>query len=167
VFFVRSAEQNPCPCCGKRLKVIGSRRRKCINGAGETIVLVIRRLRCLHCGRVHHELPDILVPYKRYGSEDIEAVVSGNTVLTVTADESTLCHWRSWFRERANHFAGWLASIHIRYQKAIIEDSSRLCQSVLLRIWQYVGDAPGWLARAVRPIVNSNNWVQTRSAFLS
>jgi len=26
VFFVRSGEQNPCPCCGGRLKVIGSRK---------------------------------------------------------------------------------------------------------------------------------------------
>jgi len=93
--------------------------------------------------------------------------VSGNTILTVAADESTLCRWRSWFKERVHHLAGWLASIHIRYQKAFAEDSSRLCQSVLLRIWQYVGDAPGWLARTVRPVVNSNNWVQTRSAFLS
>ncbi|MCL6611609.1 MAG: DUF6431 domain-containing protein [Peptococcaceae bacterium] len=68
-FFVRSGEQISCPCCNGPLKVCGSRRRKYVNGTGDTIVLVIRRLRCRNCGRLHHELPDILVPYKRYGSK--------------------------------------------------------------------------------------------------
>jgi hypothetical protein len=30
-----------------------------------------------------------------------------------------------------------------------------------------VGDAPRWLERIVRPIVNINLWLHTRSAFLS
>ena len=72
------------------MKVIGSRKRKYINGIGEKIILAIRRLRCSHCAKVHHELPDILIPYKRYGSESIEVVVSGESELTVAADESTI-----------------------------------------------------------------------------
>jgi len=167
VFFVRSTEQNFCPCCGKQLIVIGSRRRKCINGAGETLVLVIRRLQCLHCGRVHHELPDLLVPYKRYDSDSIEAVLGGGAALTVAADESTLSRWRRWVSNLANHFVGCLASICIRYQTESVGGWSVLPQSVLPRIWHYVGNAPAWLARVVRPVANSNNWVQTRFAFLS
>ena len=93
VFFVKSAEQIPCPCCNGPLEVIGSRQRKYINGLGEQIILIIRRLCCDNCKRVHHELPDILVPYKRYGSESIEAVITGDTALTVTADESTINRW--------------------------------------------------------------------------
>ncbi|MGB4509265.1 MAG: DUF6431 domain-containing protein, partial [Syntrophomonadaceae bacterium] len=56
-------EQIPCPCCSGGLKVIGSRPRKCVNSVGERITLIIRRLRCVKCQRIHHELPDMLVPY--------------------------------------------------------------------------------------------------------
>jgi hypothetical protein len=167
VFFVRSAEQNICPCCSGKLKVIGSRHRKYINSNGEKIVLVIRRLRCYECSRVHHELPDILIPYKRYSSDSIETVVTNDAPLIVAADESTIFRWRIWFIELTNHFMGSLMSIAIRYGRKAVEDPSCLPQSALQRIMYYVGDAPGWLARVVRPLVNTNLWIHTRSAFLS
>lgn len=166
-FFVRSAEQNICPSCNGKLKVRGSRRRKYINSAGETIVLVIRRLGCLTCQRIHHELPDILVPYKRYARKCIEAVVTKSPEISVTADESTLGRWRSWFQDLAEHFLGCLTSIAIRYGRKTAEDRSGLPSSKLQRIWRYVGDAPGWLGRVVRPVVNANLWRHTRFAFLS
>lgn len=167
VFFVRSMEQSVSPCCGEKMKVIGSRRRKCMDSIGDTIVLVIRRLRCECCGRVHHELPDILVPYKRYVSGSIEAVVTNEKPMTVAADESTLRRWRNWFFGKVQHFAGCLTSIAIRYGRLSAEGESVLPQSMLTRIWHFVGNAPGWLARVVRPVVNTNNWIQTRLAFLS
>ncbi|NLU51226.1 MAG: hypothetical protein GXX09_12680 [Syntrophomonadaceae bacterium] len=58
-------------------------------------------LGCVECKRIHHELPDMLVPYKRHVRESIEAAVSGDEALTVTADESTLWRWRRWFTELA------------------------------------------------------------------
>lgn len=128
---------------------------------------MIRRLRCSLCKRVHHELPDILVPYKRYGSESIEAVVSEEDTLTVAADESTIRRWKRWFLELSTYFAGALVSIVICLGAESAEGRFNLPQSSLQRIWQHVGDAPRWLARTVRPIVNANYWVQTRSAFLS
>jgi hypothetical protein len=167
VFFVRSGEQNPCPCCGSGMKVIGSRKRRYINGIGEKVVLVIRRLRCSHCAKVHHELPDILIPYKRHGSESIEAVVSGASELTVAADESTINRWKRWFEDISNYLASALVSIAIRYCLRTVEGASGLPQSPLQRIWQLVGDSPRWLARVVRPVANANCWVHTRSAFLS
>jgi len=165
--FVRNLEQNTCPCCGGQLTVKGSRKRKYINGTGETIILVIRRLYCRNCGRLHHELPDILVPYKRYGSASIEAAVTGDTALTVTADESTIYRWRSWFNEQALHFLGCLTSIAALLGKGSAEETSGLSKSKLQRIWHYVGNATGWLARVVRPVVNINSWAHTRFAFLS
>ena len=39
---------------------------------GSTATLIIRRLRCRKCGRIHHELPDSIVPYKRYDADAIE-----------------------------------------------------------------------------------------------
>jgi hypothetical protein len=114
---------------------------------------------------VHHELPDLLVPYKRHIRESIEAVISGDPDLSVTADESTLKGWRAWFNEMADYFQGCLESINIRYGREPVQDKSDLAESKLQRIWQHVGDAPGWLARVVRPIANLNLWVHTHSAF--
>ncbi len=167
VFFVKSAEQIPCPCCGGSLHVIGSRRRKYINGLGHEIILIIRRLCCTQCKRIHHELPDILIPYKRYGRASIEAVITGDAALTVSADESTLGRWRNWFSAMQNHFLGCLASIAAQLGKEPEKETSRLSQSALTKIWDHVGNTAGWLARVVRPVVNTNCWLHTRLAFLT
>ena len=167
MFFVRSGEQNPCPICGGLLKVIGSRRRRYIDGLGERKVLMIRRLRCSICNKIHHELPDLLVPYKRYESKSIEAVVSGYGALTVAADESTISRWKRWFLAMSNYLAGALLSIAIRYGIETVEEVSDLPQSPLQRICRHVGYSAGWLARVVRSLVNANYWPYTRFAFLS
>ena len=166
VFFVRSMEQVFCPCCGGDLIVIGSRKRKYIKSSGENCSLVIRRLRCQQCNRIHHELPDILVPYKRYDSESIEAVVTGSSALSVAADESTLARWRSWFQSHSTYFLGCLDSIAIRFLHGATRSDSGLPRSVLQKIWQHTNNVTGWLARVVRPIANVNLWLHTRFAFL-
>lgn len=145
--------------------MIGSRERICITESGEKIVLIIRRLRCTQCRRIHHELPDMLVPYKLHVSDSIEAVVREDLTLSVSADDCTLGRWKSWFNAMVDYFQGCLKSIAIRFCRENAEDKSGLPKSKLQRIWQYVGNAPGWLARIVRPIVNTNLWVHTRSAF--
>jgi hypothetical protein len=76
---------------------------------------MIRRLLCSVCNKIHNELPDLLVPYKRYESKSIEAVVSGDGSLTVAADESTISRWKRWFLTMPNYLAGALLSIAIRY----------------------------------------------------
>lgn len=107
------------------------------------------------------------VPYKRYGSKSIEAVINGDTALSVSADESTIIRWKRWFWDLANYFLGCLISIAVRYIRNTVEEQSDLPRSPLQRIWQHVGDGPRWLARVVRSVVNANFWVHTRSAFLS
>lgn len=146
---------------------IGSRQRKCRKGSGETIVLNIRRLRCVHCKKIHHELPDFLVPYKRYEVDCIESAVGSDPINSDTAaDECTFYRWRCWFENIAPYLVGCLTSLSIRYQIPV-EPPSLASPSVLQRIGHFVGDAPRWLARVVRPIVNINLWIHTRSAFLS
>jgi len=130
--FVRSLEQSSCPCCSGLLKVIGSRKRSCIDGAGEKILLVVRRPGCTECRRIHHELPDMLVPYKRHVAESIEAVIIDNSD-SAAADESTIKRWRTWFNEMAHYFEGCLKSISIRYGKDFVEDKSALFKSRLQR----------------------------------
>lgn len=167
-FFVRCVEVVPSPCCGEELKVIGSRKRISRSATGEVRVLALRRLRCTGCRKIHHELPDCLVPYKRYESTCLEDVVSEEEAGTVVAaDDSTLYRWRCWYHELATYWCGALSSIAVRFHQQPLKVSSIPSLSAHQRIGQIVGDAPGWLARVVRPIANVNLWLHTRSAFLS
>jgi hypothetical protein len=84
----------------------------------------------------------------------------------VPADDSTLLRWKAWFKKSAHHFSGCLVSIAIQTGKGSVEDSYD-SMSLLQRLWHHVGDAKGWLSRIVRSIANSNNWVHTRSAFVT
>ncbi|MDI6915070.1 MAG: DUF6431 domain-containing protein [Desulfitobacteriaceae bacterium] len=167
-FFVRCAESVPCPCCGEQLSVIGSRKRKSKNSVGQTKVLVIRRLRCVECRRIHHELPDCLVPYKRYESASIECVVSKDSESSdVAADDATLYRMRVWFNTLLPYFLGCLNSIAIRLGQAPVGEPSVPSLSAHQTIGLHIGYTAGWLARIVRFVVNANLWVHTRSAFLS
>ncbi len=167
-FFVRCAESIVSPCCGEKLVVIGSRLRKVVSGEGETKLLVIRRLRCSHCRKIHHELPDCIVPYKRYESECIEHVVAQSSELMVApADHATLQRWRLWFQQSVGYWEGVLRALAVRYNLDPVRESSVPPQSAHLRLGRLLGDAPGLLARVVRPIANANLWLHTRSAFLS
>ena len=133
----------------------------------EIKILIIRRLRCINCNRIHHELPDFLVPYKRYESAAIEKVVLEPKASDLAADDATLYRLRKWFHEMLPHFLGCLRAIAIRLGQDWVTSLSVPSLSVHQRIGHYVGDAAGWLARIVRPVANSNLWIHTRSAFLS
>lgn len=123
-------------------------------------------MRCKECQRIHHEIPDLLVPYKRHEADSIEQAVTEPASTHVAADESTLRRWRVWFEEWSPYACGCLAAIAIRFHLPV-KVSSSPSQSSLQSLGRLVGDAVGWLARAVRPIANTNLWAQTRSAFLS
>lgn len=111
MFSVRCAEMVPAPCCGEEKRVIGSRKRKIVRGGGDPRVLVIRRMRCCKCRKIHHELPDCIVPFKRYESECLEHVVSqSEAASTVAADEATLCHLKIGFQEQSTYLLGELRS---------------------------------------------------------
>lgn len=166
MFFVRSREQVYSPCCDSELKVIGSRTRVLYNAEGERKVLVIRRLSCLLCGRVHHELPDLVVPYKRYDSASLEAVIDSTAALSVAADDSTIYRWKKWFTALSWQFYSILKALAFRFGNPV-EALPETSRSLLLVLRNYTGACPGWLAEVVRLVTNTNNWPQTRSAFLS
>jgi superfamily II helicase len=65
------------------------------------------------------------------------------------------------------HFLGCLESIAVRLNRITVKKITRSSESRFQRVMDFVGDAPGWLARLVRPVANTNNWIHTRSAFLS
>lgn len=122
-------------------------------------------MRCEACRKIHHELPNILVPYKRYDVASIEEVVSQPNPV-VAADESTLLRLRQWFLDWSTYAAGCLAAVAHRFNLPV-EELSTPSQSPLQIIGRFVGDADGWLARVVRPIANTHLWIHTRSACLS
>jgi hypothetical protein len=166
VFFVRSAEEHNCPVCEHDLFVIGSRKRIGRKPTGERITYIIRRLRCKGCERIHHELPELLVPYKRYEVACFESSLSQEQPSDVAADNSTLYRWRVWFAKFWKYWVSCLAKIAAHTGNPV-ESLSVPSLSALQQIGHYVGQGGGWLKRVVRPIVNSRLWVHTRFAFLS
>ena len=111
----------------------------------------------MSCSKIHHELPDLLVPYKRYDAESIEGVVAEPARKDIAADESTLLRWRTWFIAWTVYAQGCLNSISIRFHLPV-ENSSGRSQSALHTLGRFVGITVGWLKRTVRSIVNSHLW---------
>jgi hypothetical protein len=160
---VRSKENNPCPICEQELKVIGSRIRGLIEFSGEKKKLVIRRLRCIGCRRIHHELPDIIVPYKRYSCEAIEFIISPSmeSENNYPCELSTAVRLKIWFYLLREYFKNSLISLTFLHAC-----DKGLCKEIrwLISRLNNSSGVTGWLKKLVRYIVNSGRWLHTRSA---
>ena len=155
MFFVRSLEPFYCPSCQSGTYcVIGSRNRVVIQSSDIKKIYRIRRLQCLECERIHHELPGCVIPYKRHCAQSIEAALEEREV---AVEESTLRRWKAWFDSISGHLMGVLMD----RQMGKTPDPG----TALQRFRKVVGNAPGWLGRVVQSVVKQNLWVQTRSAF--
>jgi hypothetical protein len=139
---IHSEEESVCPVCIGKLIVIGIRNRGLIDSAGDKEILVIRRLRCTKCRKIHHELPDKVIPYKRHCAETVENIISGETE-DVCCDLVTEMRIRAWWAYFHLYFTSILASLQVKY-----------------RIVFSVNPAPREIVRAV---VNANLWVHTRT----
>lgn len=152
-------EKSPCSCCGHSLSVIGSRKRVWYKSTAERCWLIIRRLQCKECKKIHHELPDILIPYKRYDADSIEKVIVIEPMENdVAVEDLTIYRWKNWFYSWISYAIGCLQSISMRLNRSVVNMSDP-SHTVLQSIGQFVGNASGWLRRIVRPIANSNLWV--------
>ena len=101
VFHVVSLEDPICPTCTSLLKYRDSRPRIHRTYNGETSWLIVRRLKCPSCRRLHTELPDTVTPYKHYSTEIIENVVDEvSTPEDLTTEdypcERTMKRWIGW-----------------------------------------------------------------------
>ena len=107
-FRVIAEEEAPCPCpaCGGKLTKKGKRARFLIRtkkGATEDdyfpyeiICLIIQRRKCKKCGKIHHELPDCIVPYKLQSLEIIEEIINEpkkNTLIDEEIVKRLLTWW--------------------------------------------------------------------------
>jgi len=143
---VVSHEINVCPVCGHTLIVIGTRKRGYIDTGDRKQTLIIRRLRCENCRTIHHELPDIIMPYKRHCADTVEKIIGGREG-EVCCEEGTIQRIRAWWAACRVYFEGVLRSQQEKY--GVI----------------YTGkETPGEIVRAV---ANAHLWQHTRSAVLS
>ena len=77
--------------CGGEMKIRDSKRRKVIFADGTVDTFVLRRYKCTVCGRVHLELPDIMVPHKHYSRSAIIDTINGER--NCSAEQSTIYRW--------------------------------------------------------------------------
>lgn len=124
---------------------------------GEKQRLLINRLRCRHCQRLHNELPDCLLPYKHYTAELIEGVL--DDTFDVDSDtyptDMTILRWLKWFATNKLRIEGYLKAIQ-QSLFGLSEAALSSTESLLLKI-QNGGN--GWLSTVVRIIYNSGGFL--------
>ena len=135
-----------CSVCSQDLEVIGSRGRKIKDRRGKARELIIRRLRCKSCRIIHHELPDVIIPYKRHCAQTIEKIIGG-TVEEVCCEESTIHRIKEWWAKCRVYFASVIMSLKEKYGRVFSERPTP--------------------KEIVRAVANAHMWEHTRTAFLS
>lgn len=157
-FYVRSREKSHCPWCEGDFKVIGSRKRKLDKLDGSVNWLIIRRLKCMDCGKISHELPDLVVPYKRHEADTISrALVEPASVLQdcCCCEASTIRRFKIWFFLLRDYLESTVwALMELMHGNAFVK----------LPLYPLQRQTDGWLKVLVRNLVNSGRWRQTRSA---
>lgn len=157
IYYVRSREESVCPFCGNRLQIIGSRKRGVCKNDGLPIRLVIRRMKCVSCGHVHHELPDLVVPYKRYESEVVARIIAppADNMEDYPCEQSTAKRLRIWFSQLITYL------LELIYKDIEDRTTAGLFWHPIFHLY---GSENDWLKAFIRWIVNSGWWLQTRSA---
>ncbi|PWJ51571.1 hypothetical protein SAMN05216529_102345 [Faecalicatena contorta] len=111
----------------------------------------------MNCGCIHHELPDIIIPYKRYDSETIAGILTrdADNLQDFPGELSTALRLKLWLFLLCDYIEGTLYALKELYH---------LKSLLLLPLYPLERQADGWLAALVRKLVNSGRWPQTRSA---
>lgn len=66
-----------CPSCFSELRYYDTVKRIVRTKNRETNYILMRRLRCMGCGKIHREIPEEVFPYKQYEAELIRGVIEG------------------------------------------------------------------------------------------
>jgi len=180
VFFINSEEEAAiCPKCGGELEYSSRVVRKLTDKAGNRHEYSIRVMKCVNeaCpSKYHRELPDLMIPYRRYDAETIEETidpsVSGNTA---AADESTIRRWRKWYKDNAINILMSLLSVSATQrnepERTWVDNASLISQmqtpeKAMNEIKKRIGRRTEWLNETIRILANNSKWVFNRSAFL-
>ena len=152
VFRVTTNEVCICPICVGKLIKKGLRTRfltRIKAGATEDdyypyekICLLIQRHKCKSCGKIHHQLPDCIVPYKRLSSDIIEGIIKEPEEPTLI-DEVTVKRILEWWLLMVAYILGVAPSLKQKHQVSIKPEQK--------------------LVQIVRALANSHLWPGTRS----
>jgi len=109
-----------------------------IDSIGQKVALMIRRLVCPCCGRLHHELPDCIVPYKRHCAETFEKIITGKTD-DVPCENRTVKRILAWWMFVLPYFLNIMDSLSATHE--------------------IVFNSPPAFREIMRAIANTNNWI--------
>ncbi|WP_255342849.1 DUF6431 domain-containing protein [Oribacterium sp. FC2011] len=101
LFLCESRENPICPYCNSALKYRDSRKRIMRWYNSGVRYIIVRRMKCTSCNKLHAELPDCLAPYKQYAAEiienEIDGIVSEDDLCTEDRPCSkTVDRWNQW-----------------------------------------------------------------------
>lgn len=79
--------------------MVGSRKGILRRQDASVAHLIIRRRKCTDCGRISHELPDIIVPFKRHEAANISQALEEHESSRQDSycENSTIRRWKLWF----------------------------------------------------------------------
>lgn len=132
--------------------MVGSRRRILCRQDGSCVFLVVRRLRCLECEKISHELPDIVVPYKHHESDTIACgLVEDDSLMgkSCPVEVSTVNRWKHWFFRR-----------HIFFEESLqtLQEQNGTILCLAFPLFSLSRQPTGWLRIIVYYLVNSGFW---------
>ena len=158
IFFCSQIEDLiPCPECSEELEYRDSVFRIFKVEGGKKNNLLIRRLQCCNCSRIHRELPDFLAPYKHYTTEVIENVVD-EIINSSDFDypcEKTMQRWKDWILKNKDRINGHLKSVAFR----ILNFNEELLRSSVCLLSELQKEGEEWLGKILRVIYNSGRFL--------
>mgnify|MGYP003161019235 CR=1 FL=1 len=87
-YIIICDEENLCPDCERKMKIIGSRKRTVKDISGEEYIFSLRRMRCEECHIIHTEIPNCMIPHKQYSKEyNFSMEKAKHTRLAMTTNE--------------------------------------------------------------------------------
>ena len=129
VSYVEAVEAIICSACdSSELIKKGWRRRKLILLTGTLMIFMVRRVRCKNCGKIHHVLPNTIIPYKRYDAETIEKITEGDPNET-RCEESTINRIKAWW-SKMRFYVLVIAASMTEGRKIQITTEPKLVQTV-------------------------------------
>ena len=145
IFIVIATATLLCPVCGGMLSLLCRRLRGAISPNGNKVLYMIRRMRCAGCGKIHHELPDCLVPYKRHCAETIENIIADNTECA-PCEPGFVRRIKAWWSAVAAYFTNILSSFAARLgmkppERPAFKDIIRAAANS--NSWTFPGRLPG------------------------
>lgn len=146
------------------MHVVGSRNRKIFffltDTENEQRLYRIRRLKCPTCNKIHHELPNFMIPYKRQCTATVTYILEGNDIYDLS--EKVVNRTHHWFNLRVNAFVGLVTQL---FRNELMVPVCTLPDDAFSKLdWLKAcfGHHPKWLNHLVHGLVFSGLWPQTR-----